>query len=1288
MSTGPFCASGCRVLLCGVRKLGSVSAFTALLVLAISFITHAQGGVPLQTVVTDQSQLNLSPDFGVPAATAIDQKGDFAFIGEGDSALFVRASGASSVTRLLQNGDAVPGVSGSTITGFVQSIFESQAGVLFAVDYSLADGAPHQAVLVWSSGTMYSTVATDTTTAPGTNGLTYGVNLVPEGINDSGDLAFTAVPSPAQVTLFIAPAGGAAKRVIGIGDAVQDPSVPNETFSALLISPGLNALGELVFLAEPTDAVYIASKGGQITEVANPSLPAGAAGGGCLSGGDIANLARPAINNSGAIAFEESTPPTLGSGSQDAICYTATGSAPVEAIYTGQSAPSAIGGTVGTIGEGTVSPTGGIFTVSTTGLPLTLDDSGDILAGAQIAGSSTTTYALLRFSASTGQLASIAYSGESDPAGTSKTVLNLEAFSMASDGTCTFLATLDPGAIAIYQQTGTTAPVLIAAQGASLPAAIGGTLDLSEISSTQTLSSHAVFLSPMIDGGSAYSAEVLDSAGSIQSLVSTADALPAAPSVQLSALNPASGSFVGFSARYSGGRSSLFVDDLGSDATTKIVTEGDSAPGTGGVIAAFRIPEITEISAGGGIANVSYAPLANSPAPPVPFYLNAQGQIAFDATVAGGSGYTAIFTSSRSGPLTKVVAAGDVILEFGLVGSSPVSAVLTLSSAVRPINDSGQIAFEAIAGSATAVFRYNPDGTIATILPPGPQVEFPLIGGGEATLALNDSGEVAFEDFDATTYGFYADDGTTAPQPVALEGDTISGTNNTLNEVLETGGLSDNGALSFIGAEPPVLPPTFLIGTGTAPDANGPTAVAVNAGAAPGGGTFLLQIPVGDSDAVFFPASVENNAENDLVLFSQLSGAASNSAYFISYGTGSNAGVLQRLVYQGESIPTGGTLNTIPAPDEPGSGFALGPDGELLFADSFTNGNTTASGLFLARQDGSLTKVLAAGDAVPGGGSATNFAIAPGLAGGAPGTFAFWASISGGSAHQAIFATQIPSGTAASTTAVTSSLTPSPLDQSVTLTATVTSSTQGTPTGTVTFFDSGVALGQPVALTSATATFATSSLAAGSHSITAQYSGDTTFAPSTSAVFMQVVQGAQDFSVSASPSSLSIVAGQSGQITITVTPINGSTQTVTFNCGGLPAMTTCQANPSSITLDGTHQASSVITIQTTASSAIPPATNLDRNAPPSFPIAQSLEITIGVLALLGAIPFCAKRRFAAVALCTAVATVCLIAGCGGGNSGGNPGGSGGTPAGTYSITLTIAAGASSHTALASVTVTK
>lgn len=106
--------------------------------------THAQGGVPLVTVVNDQSPLGLSSQFGIPSATAINQTGDFAFIGNGNSGLFFRAAGAASNTLLLQAGDPVPGSPGSLISSFSPFIaMNATKSLLFGVSFSLVDGSRH-----------------------------------------------------------------------------------------------------------------------------------------------------------------------------------------------------------------------------------------------------------------------------------------------------------------------------------------------------------------------------------------------------------------------------------------------------------------------------------------------------------------------------------------------------------------------------------------------------------------------------------------------------------------------------------------------------------------------------------------------------------------------------------------------------------------------------------------------------------------------------------------------------------------------------------------------------------------------------------------------------------------------------------------------------------------------------------------------------------------------------------------------------------------------------------------
>ena len=103
----------------------------------------------------------------------------------------------------------------------------------------------------------------------------------------------------------------------------------------------------------------------------------------------------------------------------------------------------------------------------------------------------------------------------------------------------------------------------------------------------------------------------------------------------------------------------------------------------------------------------------------------------------------------------------------------------------------------------------------------------------------------------------------------------------------------------------------------------------------------------------------------------------------------------------------------------------------------------------------------------------------------------------------------------AASATVTSSLNPSVYGQSVTFTATVSANSpgSGTPTGTVTFMDgSTTTLDTATLNASGKATFKTSALLAGSHSITVVYGGDTNFKTSTSAVLKQPVQSSSSSS--------------------------------------------------------------------------------------------------------------------------------------------------------------------------------
>lgn len=135
------------------------------------------------------------------------------------------------------------------------------------------------------------------------------------------------------------------------------------------------------------------------------------------------------------------------------------------------------------------------------------------------------------------------------------------------------------------------------------------------------------------------------------------------------------------------------------------------------------------------------------------------------------------------------------------------------------------------------------------------------------------------------------------------------------------------------------------------------------------------------------------------------------------------------------------------------------------------------------------------------------------------------------------------------TTTITSSSNPSAFGQSVTFSATVTAKASGTLTGTVKFMDGSTILGASP-LTGGTAKFSSATLAVGHHRITAVYSGDTTFAGSTSPPLYQLVNRATTTTMLVS-SENPLTVGLSVTFAATIVPQYSGTPTgtVTFKNG-------------------------------------------------------------------------------------------------------------------------------------------
>ncbi len=124
----------------------------------------------------------------------------------------------------------------------------------------------------------------------------------------------------------------------------------------------------------------------------------------------------------------------------------------------------------------------------------------------------------------------------------------------------------------------------------------------------------------------------------------------------------------------------------------------------------------------------------------------------------------------------------------------------------------------------------------------------------------------------------------------------------------------------------------------------------------------------------------------------------------------------------------------------------------------------------------------------------------------------------------------------ATTTTLVSALNPAPLGSPVLLTATVAPAaiSSSIPTGTVTFLDGTMTIGSSAINTAGIATFTTSVLASGAHTLTAAYSGDTNFAASTSSVLTETINIAPPDVVFSGPPS----APPGQQPTLTFTLVN------------------------------------------------------------------------------------------------------------------------------------------------------
>ena len=229
----------------------------------------------------------------------------------------------------------------------------------------------------------------------------------------------------------------------------------------------------------------------------------------------------------------------------------------------------------------------------------------------------------------------------------------------------------------------------------------------------------------------------------------------------------------------------------------------------------------------------------------------------------------------------------------------------------------------------------------------------------------------------------------------------------------------------------------------------------------------------------------------------------------------------------------------------------------------------------------------------------------------------------------------------ATTTTLTAFLNPAVVGQSVTFTATVTPIPTGQPAGTGSFYAGTILLGTGKVNNAGIATIATSSLAAGSYGITAEYSGNPTFATSTSTALSLNVRTAPTYTVTASQTTVTVTRRGSVNLNIILLPVGGAYNSlVTLSASGLPIGTTATFNPPTVTPEGVG-ASSVMTIRNSAQTASIPRKSNQQN-----PLAP-VSLAAGICAFARKRKQLAKSLAILLAFATLAGGMLILTGCSG-----------------------------------------
>ncbi|MGB8013786.1 MAG: Ig-like domain repeat protein [Terriglobales bacterium] len=250
---------------------------------------------------------------------------------------------------------------------------------------------------------------------------------------------------------------------------------------------------------------------------------------------------------------------------------------------------------------------------------------------------------------------------------------------------------------------------------------------------------------------------------------------------------------------------------------------------------------------------------------------------------------------------------------------------------------------------------------------------------------------------------------------------------------------------------------------------------------------------------------------------------------------------------------------------------------------------------------------------------------------------------------------------ASTVTVPAASANPALAGSAVTLTTTVSPASGSggavAPTGTVSFLDGSTVLSGTVNYansgTTLTATLSYTLTSAGSHSITAQYSGDSNYKAATSAALSLTIN--QPYTLSLNQNAITQTGGGSGTVTLTLAPASGFSGQVDVSCSSSSSQATCTPTasaPNGVTVSAGTNATAPVNY------TVPALTGAVEHAAPWNPLGGVVMAGFFLLAVPGM-----RRRGRGIISLLMLACAFFLMSCGGGSGGG------GSTSVTYAFTV-------------------